>query len=133
MIEKKNLRCKCRYKDCERLDKEGNGDKLLIALSKFQKLLGDKHVIYATNGYRCAKHNKDVGGVKSSQHTLGKAADIKCRSLAVECLFGAARDSELFTGIGIYNTFIHVDIRDKDGRWDKRETRRKELLPIKLR
>ena len=28
------------------------------------------------SGVRCVKHNKKVGGVPNSQHTLGKAADI---------------------------------------------------------
>jgi len=33
--------------------------------------------IVVTSGYRCAKLNAAVGGVKGSQHLLGQAADIK--------------------------------------------------------
>lgn len=29
-----------------------------------------------SSGFRCAKHNKDVGGVDNSRHLLGLAADI---------------------------------------------------------
>lgn len=29
-----------------------------------------------TSGYRCAKHNAVVGGVKNSQHQVGQAADL---------------------------------------------------------
>ena len=34
--------------------------------------------IVVTSGYRCDKHNKDVGGVRNSQHLRGEAADIHC-------------------------------------------------------
>jgi len=33
--------------------------------------------VVVTSGYRCALHNRNVGGAKFSQHRLGKAADIK--------------------------------------------------------
>lgn len=32
--------------------------------------------IKVNSGYRCEKHNKEVGGAKNSQHLLGQAADI---------------------------------------------------------
>lgn len=32
--------------------------------------------IKVNGGYRCEKHNKEVGGAKNSQHLLGQAADI---------------------------------------------------------
>ena len=30
------------------------------------------------SGYRCEKHNAEVGGVKNSKHVLGLAADLSC-------------------------------------------------------
>ena len=33
--------------------------------------------IVVNSGYRCAKHNKEVGGVPNSQHMKGEAADIR--------------------------------------------------------
>lgn len=36
--------------------------------------------IYMTSGYRCEKHNKEVGGVNGSQHTKGEACDIHAGS-----------------------------------------------------
>lgn len=36
--------------------------------------------IIVTSGYRCAKLNKAVGGVKNSQHLTGEAADIQAVS-----------------------------------------------------
>lgn len=32
--------------------------------------------VYVTSGYRCAKHNAEVNGVKNSQHIKGEAADL---------------------------------------------------------
>lgn len=32
--------------------------------------------VTVNSGYRCAKHNRDVGGVSASQHLRGEAADI---------------------------------------------------------
>ena len=32
--------------------------------------------LYITSGFRCNKHNKDVGGVKNSLHTKMRAADL---------------------------------------------------------
>tara|TARA_R110000782_G_scaffold29101_1_gene72608 strand:- start:374 stop:766 length:393 start_codon:yes stop_codon:yes gene_type:complete len=77
-----------------------------------------------TNAYRCKKHNADVGGSTNSQHLLGKAADIKSKTLNASDIATATdnlmRDG-LFTlgGIGIYNTFTHVDIRGSRARWSK--------------
>lgn len=34
--------------------------------------------IIVTSGYRCEKLNKKVGGVSTSQHVKGEAADIEC-------------------------------------------------------
>ena len=58
---------------------------------------------------RCAQHNADVGGVSSSTHLRGWAADIACRgnehrALILEALFEAG-----FRRLGLASTFIHVD------------------------
>ena len=81
--------------------------------------------INLTNGYRCPTHNKAVGGVKNSQHVLGKAADIKIKGLTPQevavILDRLTTDGEILQGgIGIYNTFTHFDIRGKKARWDNR-------------
>ena len=35
--------------------------------------------IKINSGYRCQKHNVEVGGVKNSKHALGLAADLSCK------------------------------------------------------
>ena len=77
-----------------------------------------------TNAYRCKEHNADVGGSINSQHLLGKAADIKSKTLKpteVAKHVDDAMKNETFKlgGIGIYNTFTHVDIRGYRARWSK--------------
>ena len=77
-----------------------------------------------TNAYRCKEHNADVGGSTNSQHIKGKAADIKSNTLSPSEIASITDDlmkSEKFKlgGIGIYNTFTHVDIRGHKARWSK--------------
>ena len=43
--------------------------------------------ITVTSGYRSPKLNAAVGGVKTSQHVLGQAVDIKCTSTSIKLLF----------------------------------------------
>jgi len=45
-------------------------------LERIRATLG--HPIVITSGYRCPKLNAAVGGVTSSDHTTGQAADILC-------------------------------------------------------
>ena len=77
-----------------------------------------------TNAYRCKAHNADVGGSVNSQHLLGKAADIKSNYFTPSEIAKTTDDmmkNETFKigGIGIYNTFTHVDIRGSRARWSK--------------
>ena len=61
------------------------------------------------SGWRCKKHNKDVGGKDTSSHPVGFAGDIQSvtsrhRFKALKALIEAG-----FTRIGIGKTFIHGD------------------------
>ena len=48
--------------------------------------------ITITSGYRCQALNKAVGGVTTSQHLLGQAADIKCTATTKAVLFNIIKD-----------------------------------------
>ncbi len=68
--------------------------------------------ITITSGYRSKEYNDKVGGVKNSQHVLGKAADITAKDL--DTLYSLCL--ELFSAIGDgreKGKFIHVDVRTK--------------------
>lgn len=70
------------------------------------------------SAYRTPTYNKKVGGATYSQHLYGTAADIRINGVKPKDL--AAYIETLmpnYGGIGIYPTFVHVDIRDKKSRW----------------
>ena len=46
--------------------------------------------VSVNSGCRCPKHNANVGGVKASKHTKGKAADLSC-SLGAKVLFNTVK------------------------------------------
>tara|TARA_R110000787_G_scaffold15472_2_gene47834 strand:- start:363 stop:755 length:393 start_codon:yes stop_codon:yes gene_type:complete len=77
-----------------------------------------------TNSYRCTRHNSDVGGSVNSQHLKGLAADIKSSDINPKDMAAIVDDlmkceSFKLGGVGIYNTFTHVDIRGVRARWSK--------------
>ena len=72
--------------------------------------------VYIRSAYRNWEHNRSVGGAEHSQHMLGTAADIEVSGLSGDKLARIARE-EGFTGIGIADTWVHVDVRDEPAEW----------------
>jgi len=68
------------------------------------------------SGYRCKKHNTEVGGAKSSLHMLGNASDIHIKKYNMEDL--AILLINWSGGFHFYKkeNFIHIDIGTKR-RW----------------
>lgn len=79
--------------------------------------------ITINSAYRSPEHNAKVGGSKTSQHLLGKAADITIQSLKPAEVFMIIEElidmgHMLQGGLGLYDTFVHYDIRRTKARWD---------------
>ena len=63
---------------------------------------------------RCAKHNKEVGGVEKSAHLIkadntANAVDIQCTNSSARFIILKALLDAGFKRVGIYKTFIHAD------------------------
>ena len=75
--------------------------------------------IVVNSGYRCQKHNLEVGGVKNSQHMVGEAADITCAD--VPRLKQIIVENGKFDQLIDYGTFLHVS-------WKRNGPNRKQKL-----
>ena len=91
-------------------------------MNKLQALRGEVGPLTKTSGHRCGEHNAAQGGAKKSMH-LKIASDLQPASVSLDELYEAAKAAG-FTGLGRYNTFLHVDCRDFIDRppaeWDRR-------------
>ena len=76
-----------------------------------------KKPVTITSAYRTPPHNKSCGGTTYSQHLYGKAADIKVQGIAPKDVAKYAETLLDEGGIGIYNTFTHIDVRSTKSRW----------------
>ena len=88
---------------------------LVSVLQKIRNHFGKAVTI--TSAYRTPTHNKKVGGTTYSQHLYGKAADIKIQGIAPKDVAEYAETLLDEGGIGIYNTFTHIDVRSTKSRW----------------
>ena len=106
----KEMACKC---GCGKVMFDvGLRDKL----DALRELVGK--AVYISSGYRCPEHNAHVGGVHNSYHTRGIAADIYAKGIPPRALAKMAEEIG-FDGIGIYKSFVHVDVRGYKARWQE--------------
>ncbi len=106
------LDCKCNYASCNKtlIDLEH-----ITLLQKLRDLVGPLKI---TSGFRCKRHNKNVGGVPTSQHIRGTATDIQSKRIEPNII--QATCDVIFNAVGSYDTFTHVDSRSGiKKRWDK--------------
>lgn len=80
-----------------------------------------KNPITITSGCRCAEHNYKIGGAKDSQHTLGRAVDIKVKDTEPKKVYDFLNKGfKNQLGLGLYSGWVHVDTRTNGGaRWIK--------------
>ena len=89
---------------------------LVNVLQKIRTHFGKAVTI--TSAYRTPGRNKAIGGTTYSQHLYGRAADIKVNGIAPKKVAAYAETILKDTGgIGIYGTFVHIDVRGTKARW----------------
>jgi uncharacterized protein YcbK (DUF882 family) len=106
------FRCKCNKCDCHTVDFE-----LLTKLQILRDTVRKK--IDIISGHRCVPHNsKQPGASPKSQHLFGRAVDIRIDDMrptqVYELLCKMFPDKY---GIGLYSTFVHLDVRPEKHRW----------------
>ncbi len=113
-FKRNEFRCKCGR--CGGYPVEPSWE-LLEILDKIRAHFGAP--VHVNSGVRCATHNKNVGGATKSQHLYGTAADIKVTGVSPTKVAEYAETLLPNTGgIGIYSTFVHVDVRKTKSRWN---------------
>ena len=91
-------------------------DELVSILQKVRNHFGASVII--NSAYRTEAHNKKVGGSANSQHKYGMAADIRISGVSPKTI--ATYLNTLMPnsgGIGVYSSFVHIDVRAKKSRW----------------
>ena len=76
-----------------------------LVTNVLQPLRNDVGVININSGYRCKELNNKVGGVPTSQHLTGMAADIVCDDIRTAACYIIQRE---FDQLIIYKNFLHV-------------------------
>ena len=119
---KEEFDCNC---DCGVCEMPINVYHNIVKVANQLQVLRDelKKPIHINSAYRSEEYNAKVGGVKTSQHLMGKAADIEIKGLSpLEVYKTIERLIEngdmLQGGLGLYDSFVHYDIRGERARWD---------------
>lgn len=79
-----------------------------------------KAPITITSAYRTDSYNTKVGGATYSQHKYGTAADIIVKGKDPKTVYDWF-DKKLNNsgGVGLYKSFVHVDVREVKARWNE--------------
>lgn len=90
--------------------------KLLSMVQDLRNVFGP---ITISSGCRCPEHNAKEGGSDKSQHLKGRAADLHFSGVELSDVADFINEYYPGTGMGIYNTFIHLDSRNNKARWQR--------------
>lgn len=110
----KELSCKDGTEYPERFIEDGRVFKVAQMFEAIRLLCGEKPIT-VLSAYRTPSWNRKIGGARNSQHLEGRALDLRPpKGMSVEMFFALIRsgaEAMGIGGIGLYNTFVHVDTR----------------------
>jgi hypothetical protein len=119
-FDSKEFICPCCGQGEDRISPE-----LVYKLQQFRDYV--KLPIIVLSGFRCSKRNAEVGGAPESRHLVGEAADISIQVKSGENAYKALTGPEIlillhksqvkFSGIGIGQRYLHVDVRTSPAMW----------------
>ena len=122
-FSKEEFDCKCNCGVCEMpINIYHNIVKVANQLQILRNYIGKPITI--NSGYRSEEYNASIkGSSKKSQHVMGRAADIVVKGMSplavhttIELLI--EKGDMLQGGLGLYDSFVHYDIRGTKARWD---------------
>lgn len=91
--------------------------RLVMVLQSIRSHFGVPVVI--RSAYRTPQYNKQANGAEHSQHCYGTAADIVVKGQTPEAVAAYARQlMPDWGGVGIYDTFTHIDVREAKADWN---------------
>tara|TARA_R110000764_G_scaffold104824_1_gene190488 strand:+ start:35 stop:430 length:396 start_codon:yes stop_codon:yes gene_type:complete len=82
-----------------------------------------KQPIHINSSYRHPAYNSKIRGAKFSQHLTASASDITSKNITpkklAKTILKLIKSGKMTEGgVGLYNGFVHYDIRGKKARWD---------------
>ena len=107
-FRRSEFRCKCGCGQ-DTVDAE-----LIAILEKIRLQFGAP--VHISSGNRCPEYNRSVGGAKNSQHLKSRAADIQVKGVDPHEVQDWI-DEWHVGGMGRYESFTHIDTRNKRARW----------------
>lgn len=92
--------------------RESRAAVLAEAFEDLRRLLGGAPLL-VLSAYRTPAHNRKIGGARNSQHLEGRALDLRSADGRVNLheIAHFARTIAAVRGIGVYRTFVHIDVR----------------------
>lgn len=110
-FNRKEFECNC---GC----KQDTVDFQLISTLEILREVFEGKAIHINSGNRCVEYNKKIGGTPRSQHLLSKAADIVVEGVNPKEVYDVLdKMCPTSLGLGGYEMFTHVDVRNGKGRW----------------
>lgn len=108
-FKKDEFKCKCGGKHCNGFPVEINHTVVKLA-ERARKHFGKPCTI--SSGVRCVTHNKNVGGVTNSRHTLGKAVDFSIKGVKASKIFEwTMKQPEVRYSYCIDTFYVHMDVK----------------------